>query len=158
MDKILISACLMGAKVRYDGRDNLLDHSIIARWKRQGRLIMVCPESLGGLPTPRKAAEIRSRFPIFVTTQDEEDVTTEFLAGAEKVLSIAKQNNVCCALMKSKSPSCGNVNTYNGHFSNTLTEASGVTAAELIRHGIAVFNEHQIDEMIRFVEAQTEAA
>ena len=158
MDKILVSACLLGAKVRYDGRDNLLEHSALKRWKKQGRLVMVCPESLGGLPTPRAPAEIQSRFPIFVTTQTGEDVTSEFLSGAEEVLKIAKQNHVCCALMKSRSPSCGNMNTYDGSFSGTLSDAPGVAAAELIRHGIPVFNEHQIDELIRFVEAQTEAA
>ena len=158
MDKILVSACLLGAKVRYDGRDNLLEHAALQRWKKQGRLVMVCPESLGGLPTPRAPAEIQSRFPIFVTTQGGEDVTSEFLSGAEEVVKIAKQKNVCCALMKSRSPSCGNMNTYDGSFSGTLSDAPGVAAAELIRHGIPVFNEYQIDELIRFVEAQTEAA
>lgn len=52
MSKVLISACLLGAKVRYDGRDNLLDHPILKRWQQQGKLVTVCPETLGGLPTP----------------------------------------------------------------------------------------------------------
>lgn len=158
MDKILVSACLMGAKVRYDGRDNLLEHPALQRWKAQGRLLMVCPESLGGLPTPRPPAETQSRFPILVTTREGDDVTPEFLAGAEATLKLAKQHNVCCALMKSRSPSCGNTQIYDGSFSGTLTEAPGVAADELIRNGIPVFNEHQLEELIRFVEAQTEAA
>ncbi|KDE38634.1 MAG: DUF523 domain-containing protein [Nitrincola lacisaponensis] len=158
MDKILVSACLMGAKVRYDGRDNLLEHPALQRWKAQGRLLMVCPESLGGLPTPRPPAETQSRFPILVTTREGDDVTPEFLAGAEATLKLAKQHSVCCALMKSRSPSCGNTQIYDGSFSGTLTEAPGVAADELIRNGIPVFNEHQLEELIRFVEAQTEAA
>ncbi len=158
MDKILISACLLGANVRYDGRHNLIEHPALQHWKQQGRLVMVCPESLGGLPTPRPPAEVQSRFPIFVSTRDGEDVTDQFLSGAEAVVKIAKQHNVCCAIMKSHSPSCGNTFTYDGSFSGELTEAPGVAAAELIRHGIPVFNEHQIDQLIRFVEAQTEAA
>lgn len=158
MDKILISACLLGVNVRYDGRHNLIDHSSLRHWQQQGRLVMVCPESLGGLPTPRPPAEVQSRFPIFVTTRDGEDVTDQFLSGAEAVVKIAKQHQVCCALLKSNSPSCGNSFTYDGSFTGQLTEAAGVTAAELIRHGIAVFNEQQIDQLIRFVEARTEAA
>ncbi len=158
MDKILVSACLLGAKVRYDGRDNLLQHPAIQRWKKQGRLVMVCPESLGGLPTPREPAEIQSRFPILVTTKSGEDVTAEFLSGAEQMISIAEKNQVCCALMKAKSPSCGNSQSYDGSFTGTLTSAPGVAAAELMRMGIAVFNEHQLEELIRFVEEQTEAA
>jgi uncharacterized protein YbbK (DUF523 family) len=158
MDKILVSACLMGAKVRYDGRDNLLDHPILKRWKQQGKLVMVCPESLGGLPTPRPPAETQCRFPILITTRDGDDVTPEFLAGAEATLKIARQQQVCCALMKSRSPSCGNNQIYDGSFSGNLTYAPGVAADELIRNGIPVFNEYQLEELIRFVEAQTEAA
>ena len=68
MSKVLISACLLGAKVRYDGRDNLLDHPILKRWQQQGKLVTVCPETLGGLPTPRPPAETQTRFPILITT------------------------------------------------------------------------------------------
>ncbi len=158
MGNILVSACLMGAKVRYDGRDNLLDHPVLMRWKQQGRLVMVCPETLGGLPTPRPPAETQCRFPILITTSDGQDVTPEFLAGAEKTLQIAQQQQVCCALMKSRSPSCGNNQIYDGSFSGNLTYAPGVAADELIRNGIPVFNEHQLEDLIRFVEEQTEAA
>lgn len=158
MQKILVSACLMGAKVRYDGRDNLLNHPTLKRWKQEGRLVMVCPESLGGLPTPRPPAETQNRFPILVTTRCGEDVTPQFLDGAEATLRIAKREGVVCALMKARSPSCGNREIYDGSFSGQLTEAPGVAADELIRNGIPVFNELQIDQLIRFIESQVEAA
>lgn len=158
MRKILISACLLGEKVRYDGRDNLLNHPMIKRWQAEGRLVPVCPESQGGLPTPRPPAETQSRFPILVTTRDGEDVTPQFLRGAEKTLELARQHNCCCALMKARSPSCGNREIYDGSFSSQLINAPGIAAEELIRNGIPVFNEHQMDELIRFLEQYPEAA
>lgn len=158
MRKILISACLLGEKVRYDGRDNLLNHPMIKRWQAEGRLVPVCPESQGGLPTPRPPAETQSRFPILVTTRDGEDVTPQFLRGAEKTLELARQHNCCCALMKARSPSCGNREIYDGSFSGQLINAPGIAAEELIRNGIPVFNEHQMDELIRFLEQYPEAA
>lgn len=158
MRKILISACLLGEKVRYDGRDNLLDHPMIKRWQAEGRLVPVCPESQGGLPTPRPPAETQSRFPILVTTRDGEDVTPQFLRGAEKTLELARQHNCCCALMKARSPSCGNREIYDGSFSGQLINAPGIAAEELIRNGIPVFNEHQMDELIHFLEQYPEAA
>ncbi|WP_417532785.1 DUF523 domain-containing protein [Marinobacterium stanieri] len=158
MNKILVSACLMGAKVRYDGRDNLLDHPVLKRWHEEGRIVSVCPETLGGLPTPRPPAEIQSRFPILVTTKDDEDVTPEFLSGAEETLDLARRYDCSCALMKARSPSCGSRETYDGSFSGELVEAPGVAAGELLQNGIPVFNEYQLDELIRFVEQDDEAA
>ncbi|WP_027856431.1 DUF523 domain-containing protein [Marinobacterium jannaschii] len=151
MDKILVSACLMGEKVRYDGNHNALNHPLLQRWQDQGRLIRICPESAGGLPTPRPPAEAQSQFPIHITSRQGDDLTPEFLQGAELTLELAKANQVCCALMKAKSPSCGNNEIYDGNFSGTLTKGSGVAAAELIRSGIPVFNETQIDQLIEFV-------
>lgn len=158
MSKILVSACLLGEKVRYDGRDNLLDHPAVQELKKQGRLLPVCPETLGGLPTPRPPAEIQSRFPILVTTRDEEDVTPEFLTGAERALELAQEYDCCCALMKARSPSCGSLETYDGSFSGTLVPSPGVAAGELIQAGIPVFNEHQIDELVQFLAQRNVAA
>lgn len=154
MDKILVSACLMGAKVRYDGHSNLLDHPAIQRWKDEGRLVVACPEVLGGLPTPRPPAEIQSRFPILVTTADSQDLTPQFLAGAELTADIAHQHDCCCALMKANSPSCGNRKTYDGSFSRQLVNAPGIAANELIRQGIPVFNEHEINSLIEFIDSR----
>ena len=158
MSKVLISACLLGAKVRYDGRDNLLDHPILKRWQQQGKLVTVCPETLGGLPTPRPPAETQTRFPILITTSTGDDVTPEFLSGAEKTLELAHKHDCCCALMKARSPSCGNQEIYDGSFTGTLTNAPGVAADGLIRNGLPVFNEHQLDALIQFVEQHSQAA
>ncbi|GGC02310.1 hypothetical protein GCM10011352_30660 [Marinobacterium zhoushanense] len=154
MDKILVSACLLGAPVRYDGGHSLINHPKIARWKSEGRLISVCPEVLGGLPTPRPPAEIQNRFPILVTTRDGRDFTPQFLAGAEMAMDIAQEYNVCCALMKARSPSCGNRTTYDGNFTGTESNAPGITANELIRGGIPVFNENELDELIEFIDSR----
>lgn len=158
MTKILVSACLLGAKVRYDGRDNLLDHPTLKRWQDQGRLVPACPETLGGLPTPRPPAEVQTRFPILITTDAGDDVTPEFLSGAELTLELARQHGCCCALMKARSPSCGNQEIYDGSFSGRLVSAPGIAADELLRNGLPVFNEHQLDELIRFVEQHSHAA
>ncbi|KEA62077.1 Purine nucleoside phosphorylase [Marinobacterium lacunae] len=154
MDKILVSACLLGAQVRYDGGHCLIEHPTIARWKSEGRLISVCPEVLGGLPTPRPPAEIQSRFPILVSTGDGRDFTPQYLAGAELTADIAREHNCVCALMKARSPSCGNRTTYDGNFSGTEVNAPGVSAHELIRGGIPVFNENEIEELIEFMSSR----
>lgn len=152
MGKILISACLLGEHVRYDGKHNLIKHPILSRWKDEGRLVKICPECVGGLPIPRSPSETQSKFPIMITSQGGDDVTPEFLKGAEKTLELAQNEHVCCALMKARSPSCGNTQIYDGTFSGQLTEGSGVAASELLRSGIPVFNEHQLDELFQFVE------
>jgi uncharacterized protein YbbK (DUF523 family) len=152
MGKILVSACLLGEQVRYDGKHSLIDHPVIRRWKEEGRLVKICPECAGGLPTPRAPAEAQSKFPIMITSRNGEDVTPEFLAGAEMTLELAQQEHVCCALMKARSPSCGNAQIYDGSFSGRLVEGSGVAAAELLRSGIPVFNEHQLDALFQFVQ------
>lgn len=154
MEKILVSACLLGAEVRYDGNHNLIDHPVIARWKQEGRLVALCPEVLGGLPTPRPPAEVQSRFPLLVTSQDGEDFTPEFLSGAEQASDIARKHGCCCALLKARSPSCGNRSSYDGSFTGRLISSPGVTAHELIREGTPVFNEEEIDDLINFVESQ----
>ncbi|GGK69371.1 DUF523 domain-containing protein [Amphritea balenae] len=151
-NKILISACLLGNKVRYDGRDNLIDSDFINRLHTQGRLIPVCPEIEGGLPTPRPPAEIQDKFPLRITSCIGEDVTPQFLEGAEKAVEIAKREGCCCALLKSRSPSCGNLEVYDGNFNGTIKPGSGATADELMRSGIPVYNERQLDQFIEFVE------
>lgn len=142
----------MGDQVRYDGRDNLIDHPVIKRWHDEGRLVKICPECAGGLSIPRAPSETQSKFPIMITDRTGEDVTPAFLMGAEKTLELAKKEHVCCALMKAKSPSCGNTQIYDGSFSGQLIEGSGVAASELLRSGIPVFNEHQLEELFQFVD------
>lgn len=155
MKKILISACLLGENVRYDAaNNNLLSHPVLKDWFEAGRFVGICPEVAGGLPTPRAPAEIQSQFPILITTDKGEDVTPEFLLGAELALEKAQQQQVCCALMKAKSPSCGNNQVYDGSFSGELIPGSGTAAAELIQSGLPVFNENQLEELIQFIDQQ----
>lgn len=152
MKKILISACMLGENVRYDGGHHKINHPTLVRWQKEGRLVPICPELAGGMSIPRPAAETQCKFPILITTKSGDDVTPEFLQGAEKTLDIAKREGVACALMKAKSPSCGNNRIYDGNFTNTLIEGAGVAAAELLRNGIPVFSEKQLPELIAFIE------
>lgn len=169
MKSILVSACLLGEPVRYDGKDNQLKlsqwHHIITQWKKQCRLIPVCPETLGGLPTPRPAAELQKvdGYDVLAThsphegqvlTNHGEDVTQAFIKGARKTLSIAQQHQVAAALLASRSPSCGSQQIYNGNFDGTLIEGVGVTAALLEQHGIRCFSPERMQELIEFIAKQ----
>ena len=149
--KILVSACLLGEKVRYDGCDAAAQHPILADWCARGLVIPFCPEVAGGLPVPREAAEIKGGSgadvldgSAFVWDRSGRDVTAAFLEGARKALAMARSNRVSTAILKEKSPSCATLHTYAGSFQGKLEAGTGVTAALLQRHGIAVFNEHQL--------------
>lgn len=154
MKKILVSACFLGQKVRYDGQHSLLEHPQLEQWKKEGRIVPFCPEMAGGLTTPRLPAEITSRHPVMVVNIQGMDVTPQFLQGAELAVDKVKEVGACCALLKSRSPSCGNRETYSGEFNGRLIHDSGVTASELQRHGIPVFNEREIDQLIEFIQMQ----
>jgi uncharacterized protein YbbK (DUF523 family) len=158
MGKILISACLLGENVRYDAQHSRLSHPLLEQWQHQGRLVPFCPEVAGGLPTPRRPAEIRQRFPILVTDRDGADLTPAYLQGAERALEVAQRENCCCALLQSLSPACGRDQTYDGQFRQVLVQGSGIAAAELMRHGIAVFDETQLSELYAFMTMQDQSA
>ena len=129
----LCSACLLGVKCRYDGRDKLND-KVIALSKKE-ILVPVCPEQLGGLPTPRPATE---RVGNKVLTSDGLDVTQQFINGAEETLRIARMLGCKEAILYDKSPSCGTTRIYDGTFSNQLKAGIGVTAELLKKNGIKV--------------------
>ena len=153
--KILISACLLGHAVRYDGKGKPLAHPAIARWRDEGRLVTICPEMAGGLPVPRPPAEIsdgafgldvlegRAR----VVEVTGADVTAPFIAGAARALALAKEEGCAYALLIDGSPSCGSVAIYDGSFSGTKQSGQGVTAALLRQAGIAVFSPADIDAL-----------
>ncbi len=153
MSKILISACLLGYKVRYDGKDNLQTHARLQAWIKAGNVISICPEMAGGLPTPRPPAEIQQgktakevlggQAKIIAVNGD--DVTAEYLAGAQQALALVQQHHILVAILKARSPSCGSQQVYDGTFSRSLLEGMGVTTALLSQHGIRVFDETQID-------------
>lgn len=148
MEKLLISACLYGEKCRYDGKDNLL--SCLDLLKEKFTLIPICPEVSGGLATPRNPSEIIGES---VVMNDGRDVTAEYKKGAEAALKTALDNGCKVALMKAKSPSCGSGKIYDGTFSKVLTDGDGITARLLKEHGIRVFDETQISELLEYIKA-----
>lgn len=158
MQKVLVSRCLLGQPVRYDGgAQGPFGH--LQRWQQEGRVVPVCPEVAGGLPTPRAPAEIPGGQGSevldglrVVTTDRGDDVTAEFMAGARIALHLVHQHGVKIAVLKSRSPSCGNQQTYDGSFSGALVEGEGVTAALLRQAGVLVFNEHQLDEAMQALQ------
>ncbi len=133
---IVVSACLAGVKCRYDGQANT--HETIKKLVHEGKAIMICPEILGGLSTPRKPCEINCGK---VITADGEDHTQAFEKGAKLALEQALSCNCKLAILKAKSPSCGCNLIYDGSFTKTLVEADGMTAELFKKHGIIVVNE-----------------
>jgi uncharacterized protein YbbK (DUF523 family) len=156
--KILVSACLLGEPVRYNGEILPDCPSILKEWELEGRLMPVCPEILGGLPVPRAPAEIRAGEGKDVAAGiakviniNGQDVTDAFLEGAREALRLAEENGVAYAILKARSPSCGNKMIYDGSFSGVLTKGQGVTAALLAQSGILVFNENDIEKVASLI-------
>ena len=138
--KILVSACLLGVRCRYDGKSK--PHPAVERLLEQYTLIPVCGEILGGLPTPRVSAE---RQGARVVTADGRDVTAAYRRGAEEVLRLAERYGCKAAILKERSPSCGSGRIYDGTFTGTLTDGWGVTAELLRDHGICVIGESEAE-------------
>ena len=140
--RILISACLLGVHCRYDGQAKA--HPEIEQLKEQYELVPVCPEQLGGLPTPRAPAERRGNQ---VVTKVGGDVTESYRRGAEETLRLAQLLDCQEAVLKERSPSCGSGQIYDGSFQKKLVHGDGVTAELLTAHGISVFGESQLREL-----------
>jgi len=164
MHKILISACLLGENVRYDGKNSLNNSDILEVWKRQGRLVPLCPEVAGGLAIPRPPAEIEAgnakaviKGEGAIRRKGGGDVTDAFMVGAEKSLALCMQYNIRIAILKEGSPSCGVNKVNDGRFSGVKIAGQGVTACLLEQHGIAVFSEYQIVEAENKLNARTES-
>ena len=149
-DKLLVSACLLGEPVRYDGNSKSVLSEEHKAWldslKSEKKLVVVCPEVAGGLPTPRPAAEIQDDGRVINIHQQE--VTAEFNAGANQALRLCLEHNIGVALLKARSPSCGNTIIHDGSFSKRYIQGQGVTAKLLMEHGIEVFSELQIEVLI----------
>lgn len=150
MEKVLISACLYGHAVRYDGNDNLVTHPLLEKWKKQGRLIVLCPEVSGGLPTPRPPAEIQADGKVATITGD--DATAAFQTGAQTAVELCRQHGIKLALLKENSPSCGSRFIYNGQFDGTKITGQGLAAAALTDNGIRVYSEYQLGELAHALE------
>ncbi len=144
MRALLISRCLLGDACRYDGASRPLPSETLAALRAQYDLIPVCPEVLGGLPTPRTPSERQGRRVVMKTGAD---VTAEYRRGAEAALQIAREHHVCAALLKERSPSCGRGEIYDGTFTGTLTEGNGVTAELLLENGFTVYGESEIKKL-----------
>ncbi|MGR6500663.1 DUF523 domain-containing protein [Shewanella sp. Koi 1] len=156
MEKILISSCLLGQAVRYDGGHNLLQDQWMQRWQREGRIVAFCPECAGGLATPRPAAE---RVGEAVLTAQGEDVTAAFQLGAQKALALAQDQGIKIAILKARSPSCGNQHIYDGTFSKRLIAGQGMTAELLQAAGVSVFNETELAQVsTRLGQLEAESA
>ncbi|WP_263833995.1 DUF523 domain-containing protein [Sulfurospirillum oryzae] len=143
MRKILISACLIGENVKYDGGNNALHVKILEQWKQEGLLVPLCPEVLGGLGVPRPACEViegTNR----VVCKSGEDVSIAFAKGATESLRMAQEEGVCMAILKARSPSCGKDIIYDGTFTSTRVNDSGITCKLLQESGIPVFSEEEL--------------
>jgi len=136
---IIVSACLAGVNCRYDGNNNRCP--AVQALIKKGRAIPVCPEQLGGLPTPRAPAEIKKGI---VLTNSGADVTKQFKSGTKQALKIAKLSNCSKAILKARSPSCGIGKIYNGNFDKTLTQGNGIFAQALIDANISVITEEEL--------------
>lgn len=140
--RVLVSACLLGERVRYHGGDALIDHPILRRWIAEGVVVPLCPEVEGGLPTPRPAAEIQG---VTVRTREGIDVTSNFHAGAEAALQAIRRHGITVAVLKDGSPSCGSTVIHDGSFSGARRPGEGVTAAALRAAGVRVFSERELE-------------
>jgi len=147
--KILISACLYGQNVKYDGNHNsILEDKFINKLMHLDMLMPICPEVEGGLSTPRIPVEIIDGKAI---NQIGEDKTSFFLNGAQKALELCKKHNIKYAILKFRSPSCGSDKIYDGTFSHTLIDGDGVCAKLLKENGIQVFSEKDLKKIEKIV-------
>lgn len=138
--KLLISACLLGLPCRYDGTSK--PQPWVEALAARHELVPVCPEQLGGLPTPRAPSERQGKRVIMNTGTD---VTAQYERGAACALTLYRLLGCEAAILKERSPSCGCGQIYDGTFSGTLTAGDGVTAALLKAHGIPVYGEHEAE-------------
>lgn len=154
--KILLSACLAGYPVRYNGTDKSCTVTLLQRWRDEDRLVTHCPELAAGLATPRLSAEMvngqgnevlsgRAQ----VVESDGRDVTQPYVLAAWLALKAAQSHGCRFAIMTDGSPTCGSQHVYDGAFSGVKVSGEGVAAALLRQHGIEVFSEWQLDALQR---------
>ncbi|MDD9174019.1 DUF523 domain-containing protein [Aliivibrio sp. S2TY2] len=151
MAKVLVSSCLLGCKVRYDGNNLEVNTSEFDEFIESNDIISFCPEVAGGLPIPRIPAEICGGTgndvldgSAKILGKDGSDVTKAFLNGAELTLKMCLDNDVEYAVLTESSPSCGSSSVYNGKFEGVKVSGKGVTCTLLENHGIKVTSQHQL--------------
>ena len=140
--KIMVSACLAGENCKYNGGNNRNEK--VLQLMVEHEVVTVCPEQLGGLPTPRVPSEIKEGI---VTAKDGRIVDKEFRAGAAKCLEIAMREKPDLIVLQSRSPSCGVKQRYDGTFTGTLVDGAGVTAQLLIEHGFRCLDVEDLVEI-----------
>lgn len=141
---VLVSACLLGVSCRYDGQSK--GHPLASALLAKHTAIPVCPEILGGLSTPRPPAERREGG---VFTREGADVTAAYDRGAREVLHLARLYGCTVAILKERSPACGAGEIYNGTFTHTLTEGFGAAAELLVKNGIRVIGESELEKFLQ---------
>jgi uncharacterized protein YbbK (DUF523 family) len=145
----IISACLCGVNCKYNGQNNLNERCL--KLFREGKAVLVCPEQLGGLQTPRNPVELNNRASQVVEgngnalSNNGEDVTKQFLNGAYETLKIARELGATKAILKEGSPSCGSNFIYDGTFTGNKIEGKGITAYILEKEGITVFSDEDLE-------------
>ena len=146
---LIVSACLVGVNCKYDGGNN--DNNKVKEFLKDKKYVIICPEQLGGLTTPRKPSEINNiggqevlKGNSKVISCENKDVTKNFIQGAEETLKIAKEHNAKTAILKAGSPSCGYKKIYDGTFLGNKIQGMGVTAAILNKENIALLDEDDI--------------
>lgn len=142
MAKIVVSACLLGLPCRYNGSSGKID--AICALAKEHTIIAVCPEQMGGLPTPRPPSEITGER---VTTRHGDDVTEEYRRGAEMAVQLAELNQADLAILKARSPSCGKGVVYDGTFTGRKCTGNGITAGLFLEKGIPVYTEEELNQL-----------
>lgn len=145
----IISACLCGVNCRYDGKNSANERCL--KLFREGKAVLVCPEQLGGLPTPRNSVELNASAEKVINGEGKavntegEDVTEQFIKGAYETLKIANELGANKAILKEGSPSCGYNRVYDGTFSGNKVKGKGITAYLLEKEGITVFSDEELE-------------
>ncbi len=139
---IMVSACLLGLRCRYDGRSK--PNAAVLALGEKHRLVPCCPEQLGGLPTPRSPAEWQRER---IVNKAGEDVTAQYLRGGEEAVRLARTLGCELAILKERSPACGSREIYDGSFSGVLVPGRGSAAAALEASGIPVLGESELDRL-----------
>jgi len=137
-EALLISACFLGRRCKYDGGSNLLPRELLERLRARYRLVAVCPETAGHLPVPREPSERRNGG---VYGRDGADVTAQYERGAQTALALCERFGCRKALLKERSPSCGVGTVYDGTFSHITVPGDGWTAEQLRARGVALYGE-----------------
>ncbi len=143
MEKILISACLIGDKTRYDGKSSY--HPLIKELLQKYELVPFCSEVEGGLKTPRSPSEIKKDR---VINSEGKDVTKNYRQGAELALNICKFLDIKLAILKEGSPACGTHEIHDGNFTGRKIKGMGITASLLAQNGIKVISENEIESLL----------